>query len=232
MKIHPVGQCFPMLPQSELNAMAESIRNEGQLNPCVRQGDMLLDGRNRIEACKIAGVEPKFVEYTGESPVAFIVAVNLERRHLEKGQKIALALELEPHFAKEAKKRQREHGGTAPGRKTLVANVPQVKSRDKAASAVGVSGKLVTAAKAIKKADPERFEKVKQGKMSIARAKKEIKAEQDKEALAEAQKNVDAEKRRKIESVCDLRVCSCSEQLDSVRPYATGQGESTARRVS
>lgn len=162
MKIHPVAQCFPMLPQSELEAMAESIRNEGQLNPCVRTGDVLLDGRNRIEACKIAGVEPTFVEYTGESPVAFIVAVNLERRHLEKGQKIALALELEPHFAKEAKKRQAQAPDKPRGQKktSVVENVPQQKSRDKAASAVGVSGKLVTAAKAIKKADPERFEKV------------------------------------------------------------------------
>lgn len=54
-------------------------------------------------------------------------------------------------------------------------NVPQVlpRSRDQAASAVGVSGKLVSAAKAIREADPERFEKVKQGKLSVAKAKKE-----------------------------------------------------------
>ena len=204
-----------MLSASELNEMADSIKREGLLNPCVRQGATLLDGRNRLAACKLAGVDPAFIEYTGDSPVAFIIGANLARRHLDKGQKIALALEIEPHFAAEAKRKQREHGGTAPGRKSLVENVPQVKSRDQAATAVGVSGKLVSAAKAIREADPARFEKVKQGKLSVARAKKEIKAEQDKRDLSAAQKNVSASKRKSIESVCDLRVCSCAELLAS-----------------
>ena len=102
MKIHPVAELFPMLSASELNEMADSIKREGLLNPCVRQGDVLLDGRNRLAACKRAGVEPRFVEYTGDSPVAFIIGANLARRHLDKGQKIALALEIEPHFAEEA----------------------------------------------------------------------------------------------------------------------------------
>lgn len=156
MKVHPVAELFPMLSASELNEMANSIKREGLLNPCVRQGDTLLDGRNRMEACKLAGVEPRFIEYAGESPVAFIIGANLARRHLDKGQKIALALEIEPHFAEEARRRQQSHGGTAPGRKSLVENVPQVKSRDQAAKAVGVSGKLVSAAKAIREADPVR----------------------------------------------------------------------------
>jgi len=43
-----------------------------------------------------------------------------------------------------------------------------------------------------------RFEKVKQGKLSVAKAKKEIKADQDKRDLAEAQKQISADKRRKI----------------------------------
>ena len=43
--------------------------------------------------------------------------------------------------------------------------------------------------------DPELFEKVKQGKLSLAKAKKEIKAVQDKRDLAEAQSKIDAERR-------------------------------------
>jgi len=216
MKIHPVAELFPMLAASELNEMAESIRKEGLLNPCVRQGDVLLDGRNRLVACKLAGVEPRFIEYTGDSPVAFIIGVNLARRHLDKNQKIALALEIEPHFAEEARKRQ----GT---RTDIVEHCPTKfeRSRDQAAAAVGVSGKLVSAAKAIKEADPVRFEKVKQGTLSVAKAKKEIKAEQDKRDLAEAQKKISADARRKIESVCDLRVCSCAELFASgIKPDA------------
>lgn len=236
MKAHPVAEFFPMLSNAELREMADSIKKEGLLNPCVKRGDILLDGRNRIAACKIAGVEPKFIEYNGDSPVAFIIGSNLARRHLDKGQKIALALEIEPHFAEEAKKRMDagrvaggharhnsvELGGKSPTeQKREARNDPPPKSRDQAAAAVGVSGKLVSAAKAIKEADPERFEKVKQGKLSVAKAKKEIKAEKDKRDLTAAQKTISNEKRQSIESVCDLRVCSCADLFKSgIKPDA------------
>jgi site-specific DNA-methyltransferase (adenine-specific) len=216
MKIHPVAELFPMLSASELNELTDSIKHEGLLNPCVRQGDILLDGRNRLAACRLAGVEPSFTEYRGDSPVAFIIGVNLMRRHLDKGQKIALGLEIEPHFAEEAKKRQ----GT---RTDLVEQCPTKfeRSRDQAAAAVGVSGKLLSAAKAIREADPVRFEKVKQGKLSVAKAKKEIKAEQNKRDLTAAQETISSEKRKDIEAVCDLRVCSCAELFASgIRPDA------------
>ena len=111
MKIHPVADLFPMLTTSELSELAESIRKEGLLNPCVRQGDVLLDGRNRMAACKLAGVEPRFIEYTGDSPVAFIIGSNLARRHLSKEQTYALYIEIEPHYTEEARKRQEAAGG-------------------------------------------------------------------------------------------------------------------------
>ena len=192
------------------------------INSCIKQGDVLLDGRNRIAACKLAGVDPRFSEYTGDSPVAFIIAANIERRHLEKGQKIALGLEIEPHFAEEARKRMAQAPGQPRGAKqSAVENVPQQKSRDQAAAAVGVSGKLLSAAKAIREADSVRFEKVKQGKLSVAKAKKEIKAEKDKRDLAAAQARISKARRKELESVCDLRVCSCADLFKSgIRPDA------------
>jgi site-specific DNA-methyltransferase (adenine-specific) len=147
----------------------------------------------------------------------------LARRHLDKGQKIALALEIEPHFAEEARRRHDEQAKRNLGLPTVEKVPPSGtgKSRDQAAAAVGVSGKLVSAAKAIREADPVRFEKVKQGKLSVAKAKKELKAEQDKRDLAAAQKRVDADKRNKVESVCDLRVCSCRDLFASgIKPDA------------
>ncbi|MBU2321759.1 MAG: hypothetical protein KJ884_02245 [Gammaproteobacteria bacterium] len=221
MNAHPVTSLFPMLPDTELRELAESIKSNGLINPCVRMGDLLLDGRNRLAACALAGVEPRFIEYAGDSPVAFILGANLARRHLDMGQKIALAVEIEPFFAEEARKRQATStGGRNP---QLVVHVPlaEPRSRDQAASLVGISGKLVSNAKAIKQADPERFEKVKAGTLSIARAKKEIKVEQGKRDLAAAQKEINEEKRKSIESVCDLRVCSCADLFKSgIRPDA------------
>ena len=62
---------------------------------------------------------------------------------------ISLALEIEPHFAAEAKRRMQQAPGQPRGaKKSAVENVPQQKSRDRAAASVGVSGKLVSAAKA------------------------------------------------------------------------------------
>jgi hypothetical protein len=233
MKAHPVAELFPMLGKIELDELVESIKSEGLLHPCVRQGDLLLDGRNRLEACKIAGVEPKFVDYEGESPVGFIIAANLKRRNLDKGQKIALALEIEPHFSKEARRKMSQagkEGGKVGGRgrpqvkNRGVENVPHpyseqkkpaAKARDEAASAVGISGKLVTTAKAIKQEDPELFEKIKDGKISVARAKKELKEKKDKADLKTAQQQISSKVISSFDSVCDLRCCSCEDLFAS-----------------
>ena len=61
--------------------------------------------------------------------------MSLRRRHLSTGQKVALAIEIEPFFAKEAKERQG-------ARNDIVGHVPTMsepRSRDRAASAVGWS---------------------------------------------------------------------------------------------
>jgi len=234
MKTHPVAKFFPMLSASELNEMADSIKREGLLNPCVRQGDVLLDGRNRLAACKLAGVEPRFIEYTGDDVVAFIIGQNIHRRHLDESQRSMVAARL----------------ATLPSNRPVSAPIGAVKSQPEAASMLNVGrrsvqrgrvvlehgtpelakavddGRLaVSEAAKIAKKDVETqkavVQKVTERPMSGAKALKEIKAEQDKRDLAEAQKKISADKRRKIESVCDLRVCSCAELFASgIKPDA------------
>src|SRR5690606_10234759 len=46
-----------------------------------------LDGWNRHEACKIAGVKPIFTTYTGRDPVAYVKSLNWARRHMDAGQR-------------------------------------------------------------------------------------------------------------------------------------------------
>ena len=226
MNVHPVAELFPMLPDAELRDLADGIEQEGLLNPCVMQGDTLLDGRNRLAACKLAGVKPRFTEYTGDSPVAFIIASNLVHRRLSKDQKYALYIEVRPYYEAEAKKLQREHGGTTHGRKSLEANVPQVKgrkpqARDQAAAAVGISGKTGDKLNKLKNEDPELFKVLLDGKTTLPKAMGSLKSRQDKRDLAAAQKTISAEKRKSIESVCDLRVCSCADLFQSgIKPDA------------
>ncbi|MFF9473252.1 plasmid replication/partition related protein [Streptomyces roseolus] len=87
LKIHPAADIFPMLSEDELLDLAESIKNEGIRKAIVLDSDgVLLDGRNRLAACEIAGVEPRFTTYAGDNPRAFILSSNVYRRHLSKGQ--------------------------------------------------------------------------------------------------------------------------------------------------
>jgi len=54
---------------------------------------VLIDGRNRLRACEIAGVDPRFSKLNGHDAAAYIVSANLERRNLTKGQQaMALAM--------------------------------------------------------------------------------------------------------------------------------------------
>jgi len=46
----------------------------------------LIDGRNRLAACKLAKVEPRFEKLNRQDAKAFIVSANSERRNLSKGQ--------------------------------------------------------------------------------------------------------------------------------------------------
>jgi N6-adenosine-specific RNA methylase IME4 len=116
MKIHPAADLLPMMPVDELQVLADSIRANGQLHPVTLLGDMVLDGRNRLAACRLAGVTPRTVQFTGDSPVAFVIAANAVRRQMTASQKACFAAEVEPLFAEEAKARQQKHGGTAPGK--------------------------------------------------------------------------------------------------------------------
>lgn len=77
-----------MLPEDELHDLAESIKESGLELPIVLDPDgVLLDGRNRLAACQLAGVEPRFTTYAGTDQIAFIASCNLLRRNLSEGQR-------------------------------------------------------------------------------------------------------------------------------------------------
>jgi ParB-like chromosome segregation protein Spo0J len=180
MKHHPIADVWPMMEEDKIAELADDIRKNGQLVPVWLYEGKILDGRNRWAACKIAGVEPKTKEYTGDEPTAFAVSLNDRRRHMNKGSLAAVAAELEPHFAADAKRRQKQHGGTAPGKpKTLPEKVPEVKkgdgdARKAAAVSVGVNDRYVSDAKKVKAESPEVFERLKAGKITLQDAKREV----------------------------------------------------------
>jgi len=91
-EIHPLAARWPMMPADELAALAESIAAEGLMHPLVLDASgRLVDGRNRLEACRLAGRSPRFLTPPGmdsdEAVRAYITQVNAQRRNVSTGQK-------------------------------------------------------------------------------------------------------------------------------------------------
>ncbi len=173
---HEYAAMFPLADEQELRDMADDIKQRGLLCKIVLLDKKILDGRNRFQACQIAGVEPRFTKYAGTDPLADVISWNLHRRHLSTSQRAALAVELKPMFETQARERQLatlKHGDANP----VKANLPERasgQSRDQAAAAVGVSGRTVQDAELIKHAAPDVFDEIKKGKKTVNQAKKEV----------------------------------------------------------
>ena len=155
---------------------------EAELEPDM----VIIDGRNRMSACLLAGVEPR-VTYDipgntsgkdSDSPdweqyvTAWITSSNIHRRHLSKGQRAAIAAEMVEFFAADAKKRML--AGKADPEEKLPQGDRAPQSRDKAASMVDVSARTVADAKKVMDNDPEMFKQVKAGKLAPSAAAKKI----------------------------------------------------------
>lgn len=175
---HEAATLFPMLGGEELRALADDIRRNGLIHPVVMLGGKVLDGRNRLRACEMAGVVPRFDELKEcASPTAYVLSANVQRRQLTKGQLAMIAERSLPLFEAEAKARQRT-AGEQHGRGKVPARMPEAirgsDARDQAAAAVGVSPRYVSDAKRIRAKAPEVAEKVERGEVTMCDAKREV----------------------------------------------------------
>jgi ParB-like chromosome segregation protein Spo0J len=179
MKNHPIADVWPMMDEAKIQELADDIRKNGQLVPVWIYEGKILDGRNRWAACKIAGIEPKTQEYTGDEPTAFAVSLNDRRRHMNKGSLAAVAAELEPHFAADAKRRQKQAGVDHGRGQKVTQKVEQPIGKNErtaaaeSAASVGVNRQYVTDAKKVKADAPEVFQRLKAGTITLQDAKRE-----------------------------------------------------------
>lgn len=156
-EVHPVARIFPPMEEDALIALAEDIQKNGQHHPIALKDGMVIDGVNRLKACELLGVEPRFTEWNEQGDLAaWVMGQNLHRRHLEASQRAAVAAEMVEYEKKNGKK-SREKG----------------KAVEKAAKAMNVSPGYVNEAVKLKDEAPEEFEKVKEGKKTISEARKE-----------------------------------------------------------
>ena len=97
MKWHPYANLFPMLEEPELQELADDIAANGQHHPVIIDDKgLILDGRNRAAACALAQVERSTKVFKGDDAekLAFVLSVNLHRRHLDTAQRAMVAEKL------------------------------------------------------------------------------------------------------------------------------------------
>jgi hypothetical protein len=94
MKLHPLCEVFPPLNKERLQSLGNSIKINGLRDPIILYNEQVLDGRNRLQACELVGVEPRFETYNGNDPLGLVIDKNLERRDLTEGQRALIAAKI------------------------------------------------------------------------------------------------------------------------------------------
>lgn len=189
---HPDAEAIPMSKEDE-QALRDGIANDGIKTPLhITSDGLILDGVHRWRIAKelLISKVPVIVyhyEHKAEESIHTINA-NLQRRHINEGQRALLFLELESLQQELEKQRQealerRLSRDAETGR--FVPLLPQGSNGSqeqgeavaKVAKKKGTSARTMYRAKAVSK-DKKRTEAVKKGKMSLNKAYQEVKAEE------------------------------------------------------
>lgn len=90
MKFHDASKLFPQMQGEDFEALKRDIKAHGQQEPIYRYEGAILDGRNRLRACKELGLDPWIDDLDPKewpSPIDLVMSENFHRRHLEAHQK-------------------------------------------------------------------------------------------------------------------------------------------------
>jgi hypothetical protein len=207
LSVHPVCAIFPTMNPGDLIDLQNDIQEHGLLNPVIVHEGQVVDGRNRLNACLNANIDPVMQEwrdiYKGQQSLPdWIWSINVERRHLTDDQRVAAKVQFDGwKQQQEAKQRQLESGGQqgkygldgGRGRKKpLVTNSAQgvfdaiaqpvqpqraPAVRTQIATQLHVSEYKAQQALNAQKANPELLKKVSSGALTLKQAAKAAKAE-------------------------------------------------------
>jgi len=158
-EFHPLANIFPLIEGQAYQDLMADILNYGVREPIWLYEGKILDGRNRYRAATAMRVEFETSEYTGDNPVAFVVSLNLHRRHLNESQRSMVG----------AKLANIKDGEFAGNQHVASANLPTPHiSQSDAAEMLNVSTRMVTAAtKVLAEAPEEVSHAVEAGAVSI-----------------------------------------------------------------
>lgn len=241
-EIHPAATLFPLMHGVALGELAADIAENGLIEPIVVYRGQILDGRNRLRACEMAQVEPRFDEWDGSgSPLTFVLARNLHRRHLNESQRAMIAARARELFAEEATASEAAHqfgssqestteaGEDAQNLRetTGVANLqrPSERTNIRAAEMLNVSPRSVcTASKVLEQGDEEVIAAVDAGTVAVSDAAAVIELPKPKQRQA-----IERVRSRKSRT---LRQAVREQEADESRDDSSPANESDAAEIS
>lgn len=96
MKIHPIAEIFPRMSDAEFDELKADIDTFGVREPVWTWNKQVIDGRHRVMACEELRIKCPTREYQGTEAelVAFVLSLNLKRRHLNASQRAMVAANL------------------------------------------------------------------------------------------------------------------------------------------
>lgn len=154
LDFHPYANLFPLLQGSEYEALKRDIGRYGQQEDIVLLDGLILDGRNRYRVCLELDIEPSTRPFTDGDPLAYVLSVNLIRRHLSTAQRAMIAVELS------LMGKDLTAEGTDPSPTKLLL--------EEAAEVMGVSPRSVSSARrVVREGTPELVAALKSGHISV-----------------------------------------------------------------
>lgn len=144
---------IPPLTDDEYSRLERSIIAEGVRDPIITWQGTIVDGHNRYRICQEHGIAFKTAEIVFGSKDAakiWIIENQFARRNLNSYQKSVLALQLEPLYAAEAKRRQATStGGAHPQLSQKSDEAASMRTDERLAQVAGVSRDTIRKVKAI-----------------------------------------------------------------------------------
>lgn len=158
VKFHPLADLFPPMSDAEMAALTADIKANGLSQPITTLDGAVLDGRHRLTACERAKVRPRFHEFEGDDPLAFVLSVNMTRRHLTDSQRAMVAAKI----------------ANMPSHRPENKSVNLLTSQTKAAETLAISPSSVGAAVKVLRRAPKLAKQVAAGEISLNAAKKKL----------------------------------------------------------
>jgi N6-adenosine-specific RNA methylase IME4/ParB-like chromosome segregation protein Spo0J len=167
--VHTAANLFPLMDDAAFDELVEDMSANGQREPITLYQGKILDGRNRARACERLGLVPVLRRWDGDDPTAYVLSLNLARRHLTESQRAMVAARVATY----AHGGDRRSSGKSAGR-----------SQAEAARELGSSERAVRqAGKVLREGHPDLIEAVDDGHIAVSLAEQLLDRPEHEQAL-------------------------------------------------